>query len=58
MCNKHYLKVIKNAMLNIQISSSPVEAVIYQPKNISPIGGIVLLHGSEGGSATCCTTNN
>lgn len=38
-------------MSNIQISSSPVEAVIYQPTNISPKGGIVLLHGSEGGSA-------
>ncbi|MEM8779138.1 MAG: acyl-CoA thioester hydrolase/BAAT C-terminal domain-containing protein [Cyanobacteria bacterium P01_G01_bin.49] len=38
-------------MLNIQLSSSPVEAVIYQPTNISPKGGIVLLHGSEGGSA-------
>jgi acetyl esterase/lipase len=37
--------------VNIQLSSSPVEAIIYQPKHISPKGGIVLLHGSEGGSA-------
>jgi acetyl esterase/lipase len=38
-------------MSNIQLSASPVEAIIYQPKHISPKGGIVLLHGSEGGSA-------
>ena len=43
--------MIKNAMSNIQLSSSPLEAIIYQPKNTSPKGGIILLHGSEGGSA-------
>jgi hypothetical protein len=38
-------------MSNIQLSDSPVDAIIYQPKYIAPKGGIVLLHGSEGGSA-------
>lgn len=37
-------------MPNIEILSSPVGAVIYQPK-IALKGGVVLLHGSEGGSA-------
>ena len=37
--------------MNIQLSSTPEGATIYQPKNISLKGGIVLLHGSEGGSA-------
>ena len=39
------------SMSNIQLSASLVEGIIYQPKHISPKGGIVLLHGSEGGSA-------
>ncbi|MEM6611696.1 MAG: hypothetical protein AAF652_05470 [Cyanobacteria bacterium P01_C01_bin.72] len=38
-------------MSYIQILSSLVDAVIYQPANVVPKGGIVLLHGSEGGSA-------
>jgi pimeloyl-ACP methyl ester carboxylesterase len=38
-------------MLKIKLSSSPVGAVIYQPVDLNPKGGIVLLHGSEGGSA-------
>jgi pimeloyl-ACP methyl ester carboxylesterase len=38
-------------MLKIELSSSPVGAVIYQPVDLEPKGGIVLLHGSEGGSA-------
>jgi pimeloyl-ACP methyl ester carboxylesterase len=38
-------------MLKIKLSSSPVGAVIYQPVDLEPKGGIVLLHGSEGGSA-------
>ena len=37
--------------MNIQLSSSPIEATVYQPENVSFKGGIVLLHGSEGGSA-------
>ncbi|MDJ0589101.1 MAG: acyl-CoA thioester hydrolase/BAAT C-terminal domain-containing protein [Pleurocapsa sp. MO_226.B13] len=38
-------------MLKIKLSPSSVGAVIYQPVDLEPIGGIVLLHGSEGGSA-------
>ena len=45
-------------MSNIQISSSPVEAVIYQPKNISPKGGIVLLQGKKIAESPTVSTSN
>ena len=37
-------------MLRIKLSSSLIGAKIYQPVDLKPMGGIVLLHGSEGGS--------